>query len=295
VTRAIDVQGLPAWGGLATPAGRQPRIAVVGIPYDGSATYERGASQAPAAVRRLSAVVPPIDERGRDLGDLTLEDAGDLELGRSVEHGWRAAAERLAALPEGAFLTAIGGDHCAAIPVLVAQARRHPGLAVLWVDAHPDLCDVSRGGRWTCGCAQRRAVELSGLVPTSVVLVGCRDFDAEEVAYVREQGLTMVTAVELATEPAAATARVLAALQGRPVHVSFDIDALDPAFAPGTEIPSPGGLSTRDALRLLSEVARQSRLVGLDVCEVSPPLDAADITSLAALMARGGPTPRRSA
>jgi agmatinase len=283
MTRAIDVQGLPAWGGLATPAGQQPRIVVVGIPYDGSATYERGASQAPAAVRRLSAVVPPIDERGRDLGVLTLEDAGDLQLGRSVEHGWPAAAERLTALPPGAFPTAIGGDHCAAIPVLVAQARRHPGLAVLWMDAHPDLCDHSRGGRWTCGCALRRAVELSGLAPTSVVLVGCRDFDAEEVAYIREQGLTMVTAVELATEPVAATARILAALQGRPVHVSFDIDALDPAFAPGTEIPSPGGLSTRDALRLLGEVARQSRLVGLDVCEVSPPLDAADITSLAAL------------
>lgn len=279
----IDVTGLPVWGGLpaATPA--LAAVVVAGIPYDRSAVYRGGADEAPTAIRRLSAVMPPLDERGRLLSDLTLHDLGDLDLGASVEHGWPAAAERLAAVAPGAFLTVVGGDHCSAIPVLVAQARRHPGLAVLWVDAHPDLCDVSRGGRWTVGCALRRAIELAGLDPRSIVQVGCRDFDAEEVVYARERGVAQVTAAELAAEPAAAVARVARIVQGRRLHVSFDIDVLDPAFAPGTEVPSAGGLTTREALQLLRDATRLSRPVGLDVCEVAPPLDHAGVTSMAAL------------
>jgi agmatinase len=279
----IDVTGLPVWGGLRVEGLAEAAVVVAGIPYDRSAVYREGAAEAPAAIRRLSAVMPPLDERGRHLGGLTLHDLGDLDLGPSVEQGWRAAADRLAQVPSTAFLTVVGGDHCTVIPVLVAQARRHADLAVLWVDAHPDLCDTSRGGRWTVGCALRRAVELSGLDPRSVVLAGCRDFDAEEVAYVRQHGLVLVTAAELAAEPAAATARVASALQGRRLHVSFDIDVLDPAFAPGTEVPSAGGLTTRDALRLLEAATRLARPVGLDVCEVSPPLDQGGVTSLAAL------------
>ena len=279
----IDVTGLPVWGGLREASAADASVVVAGIPYDRSAVYRSGAAEAPAVIRRLSAVMPPVDERGRHLGDLTLHDLGDLDLGGSVEHGWPAVADRLAAVPPGAFLTVVGGDHCSVIPVLVAQARRHADLAVLWVDAHPDLCDVSRGGRWTVGCALRRAIELGGLDPRSIVLAGSRDFDAEEVVYARERGVSVVTAAELASEPAAAISRVTRALQGRRLHVSFDIDVLDPAFAPGTEVPSAGGLTTRDALRLLETATRLSRPVGLDVCEVSPPLDQAGVTSLAAL------------
>jgi len=279
----IDVTGLPVWGGLPPALPDLATVVVAGIPYDRSAVYRGGAAEAPAAIRRLSAVMPPLDERGNLLSDLTLHDLGDLDLGAEVEHGWAAAAEHLAAVPPGAFLTVLGGDHCSVIPVLVAQARRHADLALLWVDAHPDLCDVSRGGRWTVGCALRRAIELGNLDPRSIVQVGCRDFDAEEVEYARERGIAQVTAAELAAEPAAAVARVTRLLAGRRLHVSFDIDVLDPAFAPGTEVPSAGGLTTREALRLLATATRLSRQVGLDVCEVSPPLDQAGVTSLAAL------------
>jgi agmatinase len=279
----IDVTGLPVWGGLPAAPPQDAAIVVAGIPYDASAVYRGGAAAAPSVLRRLSAVMPPVSERGHRLRGLSLHDLGDLDMGPSVERGWPAVASRLGDLPSGAFLTVLGGDHCAVIPVLAAQASRHADLAVLWVDAHPDLCDVSRGGRWTVGCALRRAIEAGGLDPRSVVLAGCRDFDVEEVTYVREQGVVLVTAAELAAEPSAAVARVARALQGRRLHVSFDIDVLDPAFAPGTEVPSAGGLTTREALRLLEQATRLSRPVGLDVCEVSPPLDQADVTSLAAL------------
>jgi agmatinase len=278
----IDVEGLPIWGGLQLAPLSEARVVVAGFAYDESATYRRGARHAPALMRRLSAVMPPVDERGRCLGDVTLHDLGDLELGSSVATGWETAAARLSEVRPEAFLTALGGDHCSAIPVLAAQARRHPDLAVLWMDAHPDLCDSSRGGRWTCGCALLRALECAGLPTTAVALAACRDFDPEEVMFVREHDVVIVTAAELASGPAAATARLATALAGRPLHISFDIDALDPAFAPGTEIPSAGGLSTRQALDLVRAMASVCRLVGLDVCEVAP-VGGDAITVLAAL------------
>ena len=226
--------------------------------------------------------MPPLTERGRPFTGLALHDLGDLEMGGSVESAWPAIADALQAVPPEALLTVLGGDHCSTIPVLAAQLRRHPDLVLLWVDAHPDLCEWSRGGRWTCGCALRRAVEVAGLPSSRLILVGCRDFDPEEVAWLGAESARMQTAAEVARDPNF-TARVVEAIGGRPVHVSFDIDALDPAHAPGTEIASAGGLTTRQALDLLEAVAGASRLVGFDVMEVAPPLDQSDITALAAL------------
>ncbi|MDQ6773006.1 MAG: arginase family protein [Candidatus Dormibacteraeota bacterium] len=279
----INLEGLGEWAGLGGADLSTARVVLAGIPYDGSAVYRKGAAAAPAAMRRLSPVIPPVDERGRSLSRATVHDLGDLDLGDSVEALWGAAADRLAEVPPDRFLTVLGGDHCAAIPVLAAQARRHPGLALLWIDAHPDLCDFSRGGPWTCGCALRRGLRVAGLSPGSVAMAGCRDFDPEEVAYIAAERIAMVTSADLASDFGAAVDTVLKPLSGRPVHVSLDIDVLDPAYAPGTEIACAGGLTTRQVLDLLAATARVATLVGLDVCEVSPPLDHTDVTSLAAL------------
>ena len=190
---------------------------------------------------------------------------------------------RLAAVPSEAFLTVLGGDHCTAISTLSAQMRRHPGLFVLWVDAHPDLCDFSRGGRWTCGCALRRALEASGIEPSRVVIAGGRDYDPEEIEFIANNGVLLISAGEIARDLEGSARKIADRLGGQKVHVSFDIDALDPAFAPGTEIPSAGGLSSRQALELLHGATERSQLVGFDVVEVSPPYDSGDITTLAAL------------
>jgi agmatinase len=278
----IDLTGLKPWGGLAgAPAGAP--VTLAGIPYDGSATYRKGAADAPARIRSLSAVMPPVTEEGRLLAGLGVHDMGDLAAGSDIESGWSHVADRLAEVPAASLLTVLGGDHCTAIATLAAQARRHPDLHVLWVDAHPDLCDSSRGGRWTCGCALRRALEMSGISPDRVVIAAGRDYDPEEIDYVREHGVTLVGARELHADPAGALKRIRERVAGGRVHVSFDIDALDPAFAPGTEIPSAGGLTTRQALEILHSVAAMSTLVGLDVVEISPPFDNGNITTLAAL------------
>src|SRR5579864_144519 len=277
----MNLDGLRPWGGLA--GGEDTDVVVAGLPYDGSAVYRKGAAIAPRLIRQLSAVMPPVTEDGRLLTGLRVKDLGDLDAGRDIESGWKAAADQLAAVAPESFLTVLGGDHCTAIATLAAQVRRHPGLSVLWVDAHPDLCDFSRGGRWTCGCALRRALDVSGIDPADVVIAGGRDYDPEELEFISARGMLLVGAAELAHDQPGSASKIARRLAGRQVHVSFDIDVLDPAFAPGTEIPSSGGLSSRQALDLLAAATTGSQVVGFDLVEVSPPFDHGDITSLAAL------------
>ncbi|HEX9364876.1 MAG TPA: arginase family protein [Candidatus Dormibacteraeota bacterium] len=277
----MNLDGLKPWAGLG--GGSPADVVVAGIAYDGSAVYRRGAALAPPRIRQLSAAMPPVAEDGHVLTGLRVEDIGDLDPGDDIEAGWMGPMQRLAAVPPDAFLTVLGGDHCTAISTLSAQVRRHPGLSVLWVDAHPDLCDFSRGGHWTCGCALRRALEASGIEPSRIVIAGGRDYDPEELEFIAGHGVLLVSAAEIARDLAAAARKIASRLAGQKVHVSFDIDVLDPAFAPGTEIPSAGGLSSRQAIELLRGATERSRLVGLDVVEVSPPFDHGDITTFAAL------------
>ncbi len=279
----MDLAGLGPWGGLAGASLDEASVVVAGIPYDGSAVYRKGAAQAPERMRKLSPVMPPVSEDGRLLAGLKVHDLGDLDAGGAIETGWQGVAARLAEVPPAALLTVLGGDHCITIATLAAQALRHPDLAVLWVDAHPDLCDFSRGGRWTCGCAMRRALEVSQIDPRRVVIAAGRDYDPEELEFIRAQDMLLVSIVDLAADPKRAVQAIADRLAGQRVHVSFDIDALDPAYAPATEIPSAGGLSTREALDLLRAVAQRSVFIGMDLVEVAPPFDSSDITSLAAL------------
>lgn len=279
----INLDGLEVWAGLGGASLDEASIVVAGIAYDGSAVYRKGASFAPDRIRTLSAVMPPTLEEGTSLKGLRVHDLGNLPAGPEIEHGWQAITDALAAVPKEKVLTILGGDHCIAIASMAAQARRHPDLAVLWFDAHPDLCDFSRGGRWTCGCALRRALEVAHVKPAQVALVGARDFDPEEVEFIEQNSMLMIPTRDLVADPADAISQVEAWLDGRPLHISFDIDVLDPAFAPGTEVPSGGGISTRQAIDFLNGICESSILVGLDVVEISPPLDNVDITTLAAL------------
>ena len=277
----MNLDGLKPWGGLV--GGHPADVVVAGIAYDGSAVYRRGAALAPQRIRQLSAAMPPVTEDGFLLTGLKVQDLGDLEVGEDIEGGWMGPMHQLARISSDAFLTVLGGDHCTAISTLAAQVPRHPGLAVLWVDAHPDLCDFSRGGHWTCGCALRRALEASGIEPGRVVIAGGRDYDPEELEFIAANRILLVSSAEIDRDLSGAARKIADRLAGEKVHVSFDIDVLDPAFAPGTEIPSSAGLSTRQAIDLLRGAIERSRLVGLDIVEVSPPFDNGDITTFAAL------------
>jgi arginase family enzyme len=227
----------------------------------------------------------PVTERAELFDSVTVEDAGDVSLDEGdMGANITLVADAIGRTPPGTLPVVLGGDHTTVSPTLVAQQRRHSGrLAVLYIDAHPDLNDTSRGSRWSNGCALRRGLELGEIDPRKVILLGVRDFDWAEVEYARAHGITMIAAADAARlGDGRLRDRVREVIGSDALHISLDIDSLDPSTAPGTGIPSAGGLTARQLLDFLYQL-RGVPLAGLDVDEVAPPLDQGHITSLAAL------------
>ena len=282
----FNTTGLSIWAGLKPPAsGSNPDVRIVGVPMERGSLYRPGAAKAPAVLRRLSAIFAPVSEQAELFDSVTIQDDGDLplvdgDMGANVD----AVANDIAATPAGTLPLVLGGDHTTASPTLVAQQRRLNGrLSILYIDAHPDLNDISRHTRWSNGCALRRGLELGEIDPRKVTLLGCRDYDWEEVEYIRKMGVTLVPAATAHRWTGSQLADEIGSRIGSDaLHISLDIDSLDPSYAPGTGVPSAGGLTSRELLDFLRQL-RGVRLAGLDVDEVAPPLDAGYVTSLAAL------------
>ena len=282
----FNTAGLQRWGGLKGPApGRQPDVRILGVPLDRGSVYRPGAARAPAELRKLSAIFAPVSEHAELFDTVTVLDDGDIKLvegdmGRNVD----AVAAEIGKTPAGTVPIVLGGDHTTASPTLVAQQRRFDGrLSILYIDAHPDLNDSSRHSRWSNGCALRRGLELGEIDPRKVTLLGCRDYDWEEVEFIRKMGVTLITAATAHRWTGNQLADEIGSRIGSDaLHISLDIDSLDPSIAPGTGVPSSGGLTSRELLDFLHQL-RGVRLAGLDVDEVAPPLDVGHVTSLAAL------------
>src|SRR5207302_7790694 len=282
----FNTTGLSIWAGLKPPAsGSNPDVRIVGVPMERGSLYRPGAAKAPAVLRRLSAIFAPVTEQAELFDSVTIQDDGELplvdgDMGANVD----AVANDIAATPAGTLPLVLGGDHTTASPTLVAQQRRLNGrLSILYIDAHPDLNDISRHTRWSNGCALRRGLELGDINPRKVTLLSCRDYDWEEVEYIRKMGVTLVPAATAHRWTGSQLADEVGSRIGSDtLHISLDIDSLDPSYAPGTGVPSAGGLSSRELLDFLRQL-RGVRLAGLDVDEVAPPLDTGHVTSLAAL------------
>lgn len=282
----FNTDGLRPWAGLkAAGPDRAADFRILGVPIEAGSLYRPGQALAPGHLRRLSAVLAPVSERAELFDDVTVDDAGDVELepgdmGVNLE----MVVAQVLKTPSGTLPIVLGGDHTTVSPTLVAQQRRHNGrLSILYIDAHPDLNDSSRHTRWSNGCALRRGLEIGEIDPRKVTLLGCRDYDWEEVEYIKKMGIALITASEAhRLGETALRERLEERIGSDALHISLDIDSLDPAYAPGTGIPSAGGLTSRELLDFLYQL-RGLRLAGLDVDEVSPPLDSGEVTSLAAL------------
>ncbi|SMB80635.1 arginase family protein [Deinococcus hopiensis] len=259
-------------------------VGVLGIPFDIALGFRPGARFAPRALREASLrFVPPftgLDGRTR-LGGVTFADAGDVvlpslepELARKrITEAARQVRERCR-LP--VFL---GGDHSVTYPLLRAF-HDVPELHVIQLDAHLDFTDIRNGTRYSNSSPFRRAAEeLPNLVHiTTLGLRGLR-FDAEAVAAARARGHTLVPMEDVEAQ----FTSVLRALpEGRSVYLSVDVDAFDPAVLPGTSSPEPDGFTYALAMRVIREVARRHRLVGVDVVELAPNLDSSERSSLLA-------------
>jgi agmatinase len=261
------------------------RAVLLGVPTDLGATYQPGARFAPWHVRRVSALLQsfhPVHRRDV-FAEIPAVDGGNVAFPPFSAAAMRDAVEarvgQIAAAGAAPFV--VGGDHAVTLPVLRALARRHGPLAVVHVDAHLDTSGPETWGEpFHHGTPFRHAIDEGLVARGALFQVGIRGpwGSAEEDAPSRAHGGRIYTADEVVERgPAAIGAEIRIALDRRPVYLSFDVDALDPAFAPGTGTPVAGGLQSREAFALLRALAGTA-LVGMDVVEVSPPLDVGDRT-----------------
>lgn len=253
---------------------------VMGIPYDLGTTGRPGARSGPNAVRQASANLRWEEQRWPwtfPLGSrLKAIDYGDLHYSYGDSEDMLAKVEAKAAEITGAgkTLVSIGGDHFVTLPLLRGHARVHGKLALIHFDAHTDTYEDEE--KYSHGCMFHRAPREGLIDPAHSVQIGIR------TEYERASHQFQVIDAQQANEQSIAdtVAAVRARVGDRPAYLTFDIDCLDPAFAPGTGTPVVGGLSTSRAIHILQGLA-DLNIVGFDVVEVAPAYDHADLTALA--------------
>lgn len=245
---------------------------LLGIPFDGQSSYLRGTADAPGKIREALAcdASNQSTETGVDLSVTgTYADAGDLAFSEGEAFGGIEAGIG-AILDQGNRPVSLGGDHSITFPIVKAVAKRYPDLTIFHFDAHPDLYEEFEGNRLSHACPFARIME-SGLAKRLVQL-GIRTINRHQ----REQATRYgVEVVEMRALPAYDRLKS----QG-PVYVTFDMDVLDPAFAPGISHREPGGMSVREAIAHLHAI--QGEIVGADVVEYNPVRDVSGMTATVA-------------
>ncbi len=250
-------------------------IAILGVPYDGKSSYLKGPSKGPRAIREASTgkAINAWTELGVNLEDAaTVVDLGDVDItGNFFEISERVEQRVREVLERNGLPIVLGGDHSISLPIVRALAKKHSSLDILHFDAHPDLYDELYGDRFSHACPFARILD-EGLV-ANLVQVGIRASTGDHRQKAAAFGVRTITMKDWQDD--------LTLAFSNPLHISFDVDVLDPAFAPGVSHHEPGGLSTRQAINLLHSL--EADIVGLDVVEVNPARDVAGITAAAAV------------
>jgi agmatinase len=254
-------------------------VAVLGIPFDTATTNRPGARFGPAAIRSASIALRPYNpvQETQVFGNLSIADLGDVGVTPgNAEKTVGQIAKRLEPLVSaGARTLCLGGDHLVVLGELRAHAAVHGPLGVVLLDAHADVWDVYCGERYYHGSPFRRALEEGLVDPGRSLLAGMRGpvYGPEDAAMPTELGFEVISCEELVSlSPVEYGRRARDRVGSGPLFLSFDVDVLDPAFAPGTGTPEAGGLSTREALAYVRAL-RGIGFSGYDVVEVSPPYD----------------------
>jgi arginase len=244
---------------------------LIGIPYDLGSSFRRGAAAAPPVIRAamFSPAGNAFTEQGADLAQLA--DAGDLPLSDDPAAARAEIQGGVDALLDTRYRpVALGGDHSITYPIMRAVATYHRGITILHIDAHADLYDEFEGDRWSHACPFARIMEeqLCG----RLVQVGIRTLTPSQRDQIKRFGVDTI-----GMQAFAAGARP--GVDG-PVYLSIDLDALDPAFAPGVSHRESGGLTVRDVLTMIHSL--KGPLIGADIVEFNPSLDVGGLTLAAA-------------
>mgnify|MGYP003346947250 CR=1 FL=1 len=263
-------------------------VAVFGVPFDLGTSNRPGARFGPRGIREESVMIRPYNmaTRAAPFDSLRIDDLGDIATNafNKADSVARIEAYVDALMEDDLVTVAMGGDHTIVLPILRALAKKHGPLGMVHVDAHTDINDDMFGEKIAHGTPFRRAVEEGLIDPHRTWQIGLRGtgYTAEDFDWARNRGFTVVQAEELwhrSATPLIEQARD--ALGDGPVYLSFDIDSLDPGFAPGTGTPEIGGLTPIQALEIVRG-CRGLNLVGADLVEVSPPYDPQGNTALLA-------------
>ncbi|MGB2764850.1 MAG: agmatinase [Candidatus Aminicenantaceae bacterium] len=250
-------------------------IAIIGIPFDEKSCYLKGASKGPQAIRAASTgkAINPWTELSVNLEkDGVLVDLGDVDVsGDFLDVFSQIEKNVLDILEKEAVPVVLGGDHSVSYPVVKAFSRKYKALDILHFDAHPDLYEELYGDRFSHACPFARIME-EGL-GQNLVQVGIRAATGQQREKALKHGVRMIEMKDIREN--------LSLEFSNPLYVSFDMDALDPAFAPGVSHHEAGGLSTRQVLNIIH--ALNADIVGLDVVEVNPERDVSGITAAAAV------------
>jgi agmatinase len=258
-------------------------ICVAGIPFDLGTSNRPGARFGPAAIRQASRMLVDGDHPASwaRMEQLDLADVGDFRIAHGDIQGTLAKIQEQATPLR--HLVALGGDHTITLPLLRALASRKGALGLAHFDGHVDTWPESFGLAFGHGSPFYHAIEEGLVDPCHMIQIGIRSpLHRDIFDWTVGKGVTIVTAEDVhETGPQVVAERIRAVLGDKPSYLSFDIDALDPAFAPGTGTPEVGGLATWQARAILRRLTGLS-FAGMDVVEVSPPYDVAEITALAA-------------
>jgi agmatinase len=263
-------------------------VAIVGIPFDGGTSYRPGARLGPREIRAQSSLIRPYNvfQKISPFDRLTVADAGDVDASPvSIERAYEQIESRIAEIATaGATPLAAGGDHSITLPVLRALAKKHGRLALVQFDAHIDTWEEDFGSPYFHGSPFWHAIREGLIDPSRFIQVGLRGsmYSQSDFEFHRAHGIAARDIVRVREEGIPATVEAIRRVVAGPTYVTFDIDAVDPAFAPGTGTPEVGGLTSFEALQLVRGLAGLA-VVGADVVEVAPPLDGpGQITSVLA-------------
>lgn len=259
-----------------------------GVPWDGGTTNRPGARHGPREIRNASSLIRlyhPISLKS-PYDKFNIADIGDCPVNPADLHNSLKKIEKfyLSIIESKTIPLSIGGDHLVSLPILRALGKKEP-LGLFQFDSHSDTWDSYFGGyKYTHGTPFRRAIEENLIDPKKYVMIGIRGslYDPNDMKWARQQGITIITIDEYYEMGFTEVIKIVKDTLGdTQAYLTFDIDGIDPTFAPGTGTPEVGGFSVREAQLIIREL-NTINFVGADVVEVSPPFDVNNMTSLVA-------------